>query len=68
MENRKTQYFENIKSPQHQEFVESQHHCILCGTTLELQHVRADDKMEIHEEAHCTSCEIRTRKKVYKLS
>ncbi|MFN7455063.1 MAG: hypothetical protein ACK5RO_10445 [Pseudobdellovibrionaceae bacterium] len=61
----KIQYFERVDSKKHRDFISSHNNCILCGTVLELQHVAERDRAEIKEEAHCPSCELRTRVKTY---
>ncbi len=64
----KVQYFEKVETNTQREFVDAHNNCILCGTTLELQHVRVQDTGEIKEEAHCPQCDVRTRAKVYALN
>ena len=61
----KIHYFEKIETHQHREFVNAHNHCILCGTVLELRHIRVEAEQEIREEAHCAQCDLRTRAKVY---
>lgn len=71
----KVQYFEKVESNSQKDFFNAHNNCILCGKTLELQHVRlaqspnaADiNKSEIKEEARCPHCDIRTRDKIYTL-
>jgi DNA-directed RNA polymerase subunit RPC12/RpoP len=63
----KIHYFEKVESHQHREFIQAHNHCILCGSVLELRHVRGEDNEQIKEEAHCPQCEMRTRAKVYSL-
>ncbi len=64
----KINYFEKAETPRHQEFIETQSHCALCGTVLELQHVVDQVSCEIKEEARCPDCEIRTRAKTHTLN
>ena len=61
----KIQYFEKIETPKHQEYITSQNNCVLCGSNLELRHMPVPEKNEVKEEAHCPSCEMRTRAKVF---
>ena len=69
MELGKVQYFERVESTNQQEFVNAHNNCILCGTVLELQHVRVPETpSSIKEEAHCPECELRTRAKIYTLN
>jgi hypothetical protein len=68
MEQAKIQYFERVDSKQHREFITNHNNCILCGTVLELQHIRLDQTPEIKEEAHCPTCDLRTRVKTYTLN
>jgi hypothetical protein len=71
----KLQYFEKVESNSQKDFFNAHNNCILCGNTLELQHIRleqspnADAAManEIKEEARCPHCDIRTRDKIYTL-
>ena len=68
MELGKMQYFENIESSQHREFIMAHNNCILCGTALELRHIRSAQELEIKEEAHCPECKMRTRARSYILN
>lgn len=63
----KVQYFEKIESSQQKEFLTAHNNCILCGQSLELQHVRGPEEKEIKEEAYCPNCDLRTRAKTYGL-
>lgn len=63
----KIHYFEKIENPKHREFVKEQNHCILCGQTLDLRHIRTEEDKQIKEEAHCKQCDLRTRAKTYSL-
>jgi hypothetical protein len=65
MDYNKIQYFEKIESKEHREFVDAHNNCILCGSVLELQHVPVPAENAIKEEAHCPSCDMRTRAKVF---
>jgi len=67
MELGKIQYFEKVESNQHREFIQAHNHCILCGTVLDLRHIRVENAIEIKEEAHCPQCDLRTRAKIYQL-
>ena len=49
----KVQYFEKVETNKQKDFLQAQNNCILCGNSLELQHVRVELKSEIKEEAHC---------------
>lgn len=60
----KIQYFEKIETELQHEFVKLQNHCSLCNTVLEL-HMGPNEENEIHEVAHCPSCQIRNRSKTY---
>ncbi len=64
----KVNYFEKVECEKHQDFIETHSHCALCGTVLELKHVKDEKSGEIKEEAHCPECSIRTRAKVYTLN
>ncbi len=67
MEDNSIQYFEKAETVLQKEFIKAQNHCLLCGTTLELQHIRKDEIQEIQEEARCCECDIKTRVKNYTL-
>ncbi len=67
MDYAKIQYFEKAETKGHQEFINSQNNCVLCGTALELLHIRMDETQSLKEEAHCPQCDVRTRAKVYTL-
>ena len=67
MHENKINYFEKIDEPKHREFINLQNNCILCGTVLELRHVREKEEIQIKEEAYCTQCEMRTRAKIFAL-
>ena len=62
------QYFENAHSEKQREFINSQSNCVLCGTVLELSHAVDHIVGHIREEAHCTSCEVRTRARFHPLN
>lgn len=64
----KLQYFEKSDQPKYRDFIDSQCNCILCGSVLELRHVRSNEQGQIKEEAYCPSCEIRTRAKIFSLN
>lgn len=68
MDTQKINYFENIATDQHQEFVLAQSNCALCGSNLELQHMVDKISNEIKEEAHCPDCEIRARARIHPLN
>lgn len=59
-------YYENADSTQQQAYINLQSNCVLCSTTLELK-FEAIGEVEIKEEAHCPSCEVRTRAKTHSL-
>lgn len=63
--NGKINYFENIETKGHQEFVSAQNRCVLCNNPLELSHEPSEDKSTIKEEAHCPQCDLRNRRKVH---
>lgn len=65
MELGKIHYFEKVESHQHREFIQAHNHCILCGSVLELRHVRGEEQEAIKEEAYCPQCDLRTRAKIY---
>lgn len=67
-ENSRLSYFENAACDRHREFINSQSNCVLCGTVLELTHAVDHIMGHIREEAHCTSCEVRTRARFYPLN
>jgi len=67
-ENEKIQYFENAGCDKHREFINSQSNCVLCGTVLELSHAVDHIVGHIREEAHCPSCEVRTRARFHPLN
>ena len=50
MELGKVQYFEKVENPNQREFINAHNNCILCGTVLELQHIRTADTSLIKEE------------------
>lgn len=64
----KVQYFENVENNHHREFVNAHNNCVLCGTVLELRHIREEDNKSVKEEAHCPQCELRTRAKTHTLN
>lgn len=68
MEIQKMNYYEKAESRQHREFIKVHSHCILCGTVLELHHIKTDAHSEIKEEAHCPECGIKTRSKIHQLN
>ena len=68
MQAQKIHYFEKIEHPKHQEFINAQNHCVLCGTTLELKHIADQAESQIKEEAFCPECEVRTRAKIFALN
>ncbi len=43
------------------QFLDEHLHCPICGTELVLTHVAQFVRLEIEEEAHCSSCAIRVR-------
>ncbi len=61
-------YFEKIDHPKQQEFINSQNNCALCGSELELSHLRSEEQGQIKEEAYCGQCEMRTRAKIFSLN
>lgn len=61
------QYFERVETIKHREFINAHNNCVLCGSVLELRHIRMDSETSVKEEAHCPQCELRTRAKVYAL-
>lgn len=64
----KIQYFENARNEKHREFIASQSNCVLCGTVLELSHAVDSIIGHIREEAHCPSCEVKTRARFHPLN
>jgi hypothetical protein len=68
LDSRQLNYFEQINSDHHREFVNAHNNCVLCGTVLELRHLPLADSPSIKEEAHCPECEMRTRAKIYTLN
>lgn len=67
METQKISYFENAQKPSHREFILAQNNCVLCGTVLELHHLKDHEEGEIKEEAFCPACEVKTRNKTHSL-
>ena len=63
----KVQYFEKVETPTQKDFITAHNNCALCGSGLELRHVKADNETQIKEEAFCPNCEMRTRAKAYSL-
>lgn len=54
-------------SQQQRNFVESQNHCALCNSSLQ---IRVESYLEDHylrEEAECPTCKIKTRVKNHKI-
>lgn len=51
------------KSPQHEEYLESQNTCCLCGTTLNFYHQIDYATLKVREDADCPSCGIQMRSK-----
>jgi hypothetical protein len=64
----KRDYFENVETPQHKEFIHTQGHCVLCRNKLELRHFPQKQDHQIREEAYCPECDVRARAKVYTLN
>lgn len=50
-----------------QHFVESQNHCALCGTELNIKVESYLEDFYIKEEADCPKCHIRTREKNHRM-
>ena len=68
VEAKKLEYFENINHPVQKEYIDSQNHCVLCGTDLELRHYADKKEKTIKEEAYCPQCTLKTRAKIYLLN
>lgn len=68
MDVQKINYFENVEHERHQDFIESHSLCTLCGSVLELKHVKDEECGDIKEEARCPECSIRTRAKIYRIN
>ncbi len=67
MSEQKVKYYENAELQKQREFLNLHTHCILCNTSLELQHIVERDLDEVQEIAHCPECDIRTRAKTFRL-
>jgi DNA-directed RNA polymerase subunit RPC12/RpoP len=67
MSDQRPQYFENIKSEDHRDFIEMHNQCSLCGCTLELRFEKNNESAMIKEEAHCPECEMRTRRQFFSI-
>lgn len=50
----------------HQQFIEAQHNCALCGTRVRLEITKQDQRVK--EEAFCPSCGVKTRNKDHYLN
>lgn len=61
MKNLEEDYYENAETLRHRDYIIAQSNCILCGSVLELKHIRMTETDEITEEAYCPQCEIKTR-------
>lgn len=61
------QYFENAKNDKHREFIAAHSNCVLCGSVLELHHAVDSIICHISEEAHCPSCDVKTRARFHPL-
>ncbi len=48
-------------------FVESQNHCALCSTELEIKVESYLEDYYLKEEAQCPNCDIKTREKNHKI-
>lgn len=68
LDSKQVNYFEQINSDHHRDFVNAHNNCVLCGTVLELSHIPLADSPQIKEEAHCPECEMRTRAKIHTLN
>lgn len=68
MDIHKINYFERVEHERHQDFIEANSLCALCGTVLELTHYKDEKGGEIKEEARCPECSIRTRAKIYSIN
>jgi hypothetical protein len=66
--NNKIDYYEKPECDKHREFINSQSNCVLCGAVLELSHAVDHIIGHIREEAHCPSCEVRTRARFHPLN
>lgn len=64
----KIQYFENIKTHSHKDFVKDHGNCALCSNVLELKHEKNEPEAQIKEEAYCVECDIKARAKIYALN
>ncbi len=67
MDGNKLDFFERIEKPKHQEFIYLHNNCILCKSTLELQHVVDFQGEYINEEANCPECKLKVRNRSYPL-
>lgn len=67
MEFNKVNYFERVETSLHREFIIAQNNCVLCGTVLELRHLKNHVANNIKEEAFCSHCDLKTRAKHYSL-
>jgi hypothetical protein len=55
------------KSSAQQVFIESQNHCALCNSVLEIQVESYLEDYYLREEAQCPKCNIKTRVKNHKI-
>lgn len=49
------------------QFLTDYHQCCLCGTELQYTHVTNFIREEVKEEAHCPSCQVRTKEQQHRL-
>jgi len=54
-------------SDKEQHFVESQNHCALCSSPLEIKVESYLEDYYLREEAECTSCKVKTRVKNHRM-
>lgn len=62
------EYYENAETLRHRDYIIAQSNCILCGSVLELKHIKANDSVEICEEAYCPNCEVKTRTRIHSIN
>lgn len=63
--NSKMEYFERIENSEQESFLRFHNHCILCGDSLDLRHIKDQGEDTITEEAFCWNCEIRARERTH---
>lgn len=63
----KVVHVNKVKTLSHEKFIEKENVCPLCGHQLFVLVERSLKEASLNEEAHCSNCCIRTRKRKHKM-